>query len=144
MRASILFLSLLPVITSFPINPSSSTGLRVLQGRNGSHWPHVPRLILYVQNQANVDGSPLSLLPLLEEKTRVTHIIVSSFHVNRAPHPITLNDDPPDSEKYDNLVCGLLVWKRDTCGCITCLSCPFPSDTRWSGWMSQTKQQVKD
>jgi hypothetical protein len=75
-----------------------------LRPRDELHISQTPRLVLYVQNGAYVNGEPLSLLPLLEENTLVTHIIVASFHINRTPGDITLNDDPPNSTKYDNLV----------------------------------------
>src|SRR4051794_22054899 len=111
MKLPDLLLSLLPYVDPLPTRPSISrvgpifnTISQELHQRDDTHEQHTPRLILYVQNQAYVDGTPLSLLPLLEEHTRVTHILISSFHVNRVPGDITLNDDPPSSPIYDKLV----------------------------------------
>lgn len=111
------FVFLLPSISCAPVSPtliSSSAGARhncpeelspgFGQSNNGPK--NIPRLIVYVQHQSYINGEPLSLLPLLEHNTGVTHIIISSFHVNRPPGDITLNDDPPNSTIYDKVVCS--------------------------------------
>lgn len=113
---------LLPALSFFPLITSSRVGFpdalrtlgaryqniqtvsRELQQREDRNGTEKPRLILYVQNQAFQNGEPLSLLPLLNHNTGVTHIIVSSFHVNTEPGEIKLNDDLPSSLKNDNLV----------------------------------------
>ena len=74
--------------------------------RNGDHKP---RVILYSQNRAQVNGKPLSLLPLVEQDTGITHIIISSLHIDRMPGDIYLNDDPPHAPVYQSLVCFDLV-----------------------------------
>jgi hypothetical protein len=66
----------------------------------------VPRLVMYVQTFTTKDNRPLSLLPLLEHQTRVTHIILASAHLHESPGEIRLNDDPFDAGKYDH------VWKE--------------------------------
>jgi chitinase len=43
------------------------------------------------------------MLPLLENHTGVTHIILAAFHINGRPGDITLNDDPPESPIYNAL-----------------------------------------
>lgn len=43
------------------------------------------------------------MLPLLENKTGTTHVILAAIHLNDTPGDITLNDDPPDSPKFDPL-----------------------------------------
>jgi len=63
----------------------------------------IPRLVMYVQTFIKKDGSPLSLLPLLENHTRVTHIILASAHLHETPGEIRLNDDPFDARKYDEM-----------------------------------------
>ncbi|KAH8602193.1 glycoside hydrolase superfamily [Bisporella sp. PMI_857] len=65
--------------------------------------PHKPRIILYTQHRAQTNGEALSLLPLIEQKTGVTHVIVSSLHIHDLAGNINLNDDPPHSPKYDDL-----------------------------------------
>jgi len=61
------------------------------------------RLVAYVQTFRSVNGGPLSLLPLLQEKTGVTHILLSAVHLNEKPGDINLNDHPPNNTMYDNL-----------------------------------------
>ncbi|KAJ9620144.1 hypothetical protein H2203_007909 [Taxawa tesnikishii (nom. ined.)] len=61
-----------------------------------------PRVVLYHQT-VHRDGRPVSLLPLVTEQTGVTHVIVAAIHLNEGPENITLNDDPPESEKYNTL-----------------------------------------
>ena len=48
-----------------------------------------PRLVQYIQTFHTVDNEPLSLLPLLDEKTGVTHINLAALHVN-GPNKIVL------------------------------------------------------
>jgi chitinase len=62
-----------------------------------------PRLVAYIQTFRSVDGGPLSLLPLLQEQTGVTHILLSAVHLNEQPGDITLNDNHPNDPMYDNL-----------------------------------------
>lgn len=66
----------------------------------------VPRLVMYVQTFTTKDNRPLSLLPLLEKHTRVTHIILASAHLHETPGEIRLNDDPFDARKFEE------VWKE--------------------------------
>lgn len=60
------------------------------------HPPHkrtIPRLIVYVQTFQSPDGKPLSLLPLLEHETGITHVILASVHLHETPGEIRLNDN---------------------------------------------------
>jgi hypothetical protein len=61
------------------------------------------RLVMYVQTFTTSDGKPISLLPLLEQKTRVTHIILASLHLHEEPGVMRLNNDPFDSPVYDKI-----------------------------------------
>jgi len=61
----------------------------------------VPRNIIYVQTFINRDGSKLSLLPLLQQKTRVTHVILAAVHIDDKIGEIHLNDNDPSSAYYD-------------------------------------------
>jgi hypothetical protein len=61
---------------------------------------------MYVQKFTTKDNKPLSLLPLLEKHTRVTHIILAAVHLHETPGEIRLNDDPFDARKYEE------VWKE--------------------------------
>lgn len=62
-----------------------------------------PRLLIYVQTFTTPDKQPLSLLPLLEHQTRVTHIILASIHLQDQPGHMTLNDDPLGAPMYDKI-----------------------------------------
>ncbi|PWY79584.1 alkaline phosphatase [Aspergillus heteromorphus CBS 117.55] len=64
--------------------------------------PERRRVILYHQTICP-DGQYVSMLPLLENKTGVTHIILAAFHLNADPQHITLNNDPPQHEMYNTL-----------------------------------------
>ncbi|KAL4886323.1 PhoD-like phosphatase-domain-containing protein [Aspergillus karnatakaensis] len=65
-------------------------------------YPH--RIVLYHQTLCPDRGPYVSLLPLLNNHTGITHVILAAFHLN-APNPdhITLNDDPPDHSMYNSL-----------------------------------------
>ncbi|KAJ5134439.1 uncharacterized protein N7443_003940 [Penicillium atrosanguineum] len=43
------------------------------------------------------------MLPLVENNTGTTHVILAAIHLNEEPGNITLNDDPADSPKFDPL-----------------------------------------
>lgn len=58
---------------------------------------------MYVQTFSDTSGNPLSLLSILEQKTRVTHVIIGSIHLHEEPGKIMLNNDPLDSLIYDEI-----------------------------------------
>jgi chitinase len=62
-----------------------------------------PRVILYHQTLIPSGGQYVSMLPLLENNTGISHVIIAAIHLNDQPGDITLNDDPPDSPKFDPL-----------------------------------------
>lgn len=62
-----------------------------------------PRLVAYIQTFHDTSGNPLSLLPLLNEDTKVSHVFLSSLHINQNPGDIRLNDDSPDDSKWDQM-----------------------------------------
>lgn len=62
-----------------------------------------PRLVAYIQTFKDVNGGPLSLLPLLKENTGVTHVLLSAVHLNEQPGEITLNDHSPDDPMYNDM-----------------------------------------
>lgn len=72
-------------------------------GRTMSSTAALPRLILYQQTHHEKNGSPVPLSVLTTSKTGITHIYISAFHINEDPHGITLNDEPPSDERYDEL-----------------------------------------
>ncbi|KAL1961621.1 hypothetical protein VTN77DRAFT_1396 [Rasamsonia byssochlamydoides] len=84
--------------------------LSALLGR-GSALPAVkraandatPRNVIYVQTFEYSNGTQVSLLPLLQQNTQVTHVILAALHINQDPGDITLNDNSPDSSYYDFL-----------------------------------------
>lgn len=61
------------------------------------------RLVMYVQTFKTPLGEPLSLLPLLQYDTKVTHIILASMHLHDEPGEIRLNDDPFDAPTWDTI-----------------------------------------
>jgi len=73
--------------------------------RDESASVHKPRVIMYSQHRSQVNGQPLSLLPLIDQNTGITHIIISSLHIDRKPGDIYLNDDRPQAPIYKDLVC---------------------------------------
>jgi hypothetical protein len=78
-------------------------GPRSVATPNFSATGPTPRLIMYVQT-FHVDGdsnTPLSLLPLKDDKTGITHVIFAMTHLNSDPGDIHLNDDPYNSTVFD-------------------------------------------
>lgn len=63
-----------------------------------------PRVIVYHQTYHLPDSNEaVSLLPLITNSTGITHIIVAAIHLNDRPEDITLNDNPPNHEKFNTL-----------------------------------------
>lgn len=62
-----------------------------------------PRSIMYVQTFRTTSGGQLSLLPLIQQNTQVTHIYLAAVHINDSPGDINLNDDNPNSTMYDTI-----------------------------------------
>ena len=60
-----------------------------------------PRLVMYVQTFTTPDAQRLSLLPLLDFDTKVTHIILASVHLHQIPGVIRLNNDPFEAPAWD-------------------------------------------
>lgn len=54
----------------------------------------------------------MSMLPLVENNTGATHVILAAIHINEGPGNITLNDDPADSPKFDPLWAEVPLVKR--------------------------------
>lgn len=69
--------------------------------------PGLPRVVVYFQSHHHPDGSPISILPLIQEPgIRLTHLMLAAFHINRKPDPtqiITLNDNVPSHPSFDNI-----------------------------------------
>ncbi|KAL5114604.1 Cyclin-dependent kinase catalytic subunit [Pleosporales sp. CAS-2024a] len=62
-----------------------------------------PRLIVYHQTIHDGQANYHSLLPLLTNKTGITHVIVAAIHVNDGPGNLTLNDHPPGDKRFEQL-----------------------------------------
>ncbi|TKA77070.1 hypothetical protein B0A49_03431 [Cryomyces minteri] len=84
-------------------------------GKRGIHrgrfYERSERLVV-VYHQTHHDpttGNPVSVLPLISNQTGVTHVIVAAIHLNEGPGNITLNDDPPDADKFKTLW-GEIAW----------------------------------
>ncbi|KAL4894584.1 glycoside hydrolase [Aspergillus ambiguus] len=65
--------------------------------------PDRHRVICYHQTLCPDRGQYVSMMPLVQNNTGITHIIIAAFHLNAQPGHITLNDDPPDHSMYDPL-----------------------------------------
>lgn len=64
-----------------------------------------PRLLVYVQTFHVNDGNsstPLSLLPLRDEHTGITHVIFAMTHLSTTPGIITMNDNSYDAPMFDS------------------------------------------
>lgn len=61
------------------------------------------RIVLYHQTIVPREHGYVPMLPLVENYTGVSHIILAAFHINGRPDDVTLNDDPPDSPIYQPL-----------------------------------------
>ncbi|KAF4633873.1 hypothetical protein G7Y89_g4242 [Cudoniella acicularis] len=60
----------------------------------------LPRLVIYYQSSHDANGNPVSMLPLITEQgISLTHIIISSFHMD-SNSVIHLNDAPPSDPKF--------------------------------------------
>ncbi|KAJ3498531.1 hypothetical protein NLG97_g1048 [Lecanicillium saksenae] len=63
----------------------------------------LPRLVVYFQTTHDQNGSPISMLPLINEKgIALTHLIVCSLHINK-DSVIHLNDYPPGDPHFSTL-----------------------------------------
>ncbi|EYE95829.1 putative class III chitinase [Aspergillus ruber CBS 135680] len=61
------------------------------------------RIIVYHQTICPDGGPVVSMLPLVENNTGITHVILAAFHLNDTPGDISLNNDPPDHPSYNEL-----------------------------------------
>ena len=61
-----------------------------------------PKVIIYHQTH-HVNGKVVSLLPLIVNRTGITHVVIAAFHVNESPGHITLNDHSTDHDRFDTL-----------------------------------------
>lgn len=75
--------------------------------------PGLPRVIVYYQTHHHPDGSPISVLPLIQKPdVRLTHLNLAALHVNQKDDPsqiITLNDHPPSHPSFASLWAELRV-----------------------------------
>ena len=62
-----------------------------------------PRNMVYVQTYSDASGKNISLLPLIQQNTGITHIELASMHVNSNPGDITLNDNNPNSTYWKQI-----------------------------------------
>ncbi|KAK3058792.1 hypothetical protein LTR09_000357 [Extremus antarcticus] len=51
--------------------------------------------------ERHTEDTHLSLLPLIQQNTGITHVILAALHINGPDGDITLNDDNPNSTTYD-------------------------------------------
>ena len=72
----------------------------------------LPRLVIYFQSANDPSGAPISLLPLIAEKgIALTHLIISSFHINR-DRDLVLNDWAPSDTRFTALWSEAAVLQR--------------------------------
>lgn len=60
------------------------------------------KVVEYVQTFHTPSNQPLSLLPLRDDNTGITHVNLAALHIN-GPGDITLNDNHPDDSYYDHV-----------------------------------------
>lgn len=61
-------------------------------------------MIVYHQTHHLPDSdNAVSLLPLITNTSGITHVILAAIHLNDRPEDITLNDHPPNHEKFTTL-----------------------------------------
>ncbi|KAE8145438.1 alkaline phosphatase [Aspergillus avenaceus] len=70
------------------------------------------RVICYHQTLRPDRGQYVSMLPLVQHNTGITHVIIAAFHLNADPSYITLNDDPPHHSMYDELWAEVPLMKQ--------------------------------
>lgn len=80
--------------------PSASNFLPIGEG---------PRVIVYYQTHHRDDGTTISILPLITNRTGITHVIVAAFHLNERAGDITLNDHASNHERC-NILWGEIAW----------------------------------
>lgn len=104
MLRSIMLLSFVCVLSgllSFAFAlPTTATNPTAVERRDAYD---APRLVNYVQTFTDVAGNPLSLLPLLNEDTGITHVNLAALHINTNASDITLNDNNPNSSYWDSI-----------------------------------------
>lgn len=81
-----------------PITQSSST----LAAQSFLPPGQGPRLVLYAQTHDH-NGQRISLLPLVTERTGVTHVIIGCLHLHDQPGVLRLNDHDPNDKRFDAL-----------------------------------------
>ncbi|KAJ5463231.1 Glycoside hydrolasesuperfamily [Penicillium sp. IBT 31633x] len=100
-----------------------------------------PRVILYHQTLIPGGGQYVSMLPLLENNTGITHMILAAIHINEQPGDITLNDDPPENAKFDPLWAEVPLLQRQGVKVMCMLGGAAPgSFTRLDGSRAQFEQ----
>ncbi|EME44889.1 glycoside hydrolase family 18 protein [Dothistroma septosporum NZE10] len=90
------WLGLLALTAALPADVSH------FEKRGGSGY-NPPRSVIYVQTFKTTSGGKLSLLPIVQQNTRATHVYLASTHINADPNGITLNDNSPDDAVYDSV-----------------------------------------
>ena len=72
--------------------------------------PALPRLITYYQTHHTPSGTPISVLPLLQNPgISLTHLILAAIHINEDPSALTLNDHPPSHPRFTTLWAELRI-----------------------------------
>jgi hypothetical protein len=105
-------LSLLALTSTIPSLQAAPTDNEIAKRKTVKRQT-IPRLSMYVQTFHDTSGNPLSLLPLLKQKTRVTHVILASLHLNDPPGNIHLNDNPPNASMFDHVWSDVKVLQQN-------------------------------
>lgn len=93
-----MLIGVLPLIAALPASISTTPSLSTRQESNAFS---PPRMITYVQTFRTTSGGSLSLLPIRDEHTHLSHIYLAALHINTNPGDITLNDNNPNSTYWD-------------------------------------------
>ncbi|KAI5358269.1 putative glycoside hydrolase family 18, catalytic domain, glycosyl hydrolase family 18 (GH18) active [Septoria linicola] len=62
-----------------------------------------PRNLAYVQTFRRVDGGNFSMLPLIQKPTQLTHLYISSLHINSDPKGMNINDNRPNDTIWNTM-----------------------------------------
>lgn len=88
--------------TALPTSSSLSTSLSISNSKRADA-DSPPRAVMYIQTFKTTSGGNLSLTPLIQQHTEVTHVYLAALHINSQPGDITLNDNSPNDTIWDTV-----------------------------------------
>lgn len=83
-----------------------------------------PRVIMYAQTITNESKQPISLLPLIQNPSGITHLVIAMLHLNVTHpqgHKITINNDATEDPIWDTLRAEIPQFKAAGVKVLCCL-----------------------